>query len=176
VAHESIAKNLRYACALRALLSPQNVARISADDRRSVGTILTLSKVQLTGRFVAMRFRRTPLLRISQLAEHVACGRSVESGSFLIHLDGKICSTKSNRSRHRDCEKGISDFVEKFVSHNYILPAAQPNFLVIAPGHIFVNDLLVSTIENVGTTTTSTTTPVISTRFKRGRVLPSTRD
>jgi hypothetical protein len=71
---------------------PQFGPRISADDCRNCGTVLTLLKVQLTGRFVGARVRHTPLLRIGQLAEHVACGRSVQSGSFLVHLDGKICS------------------------------------------------------------------------------------
>jgi hypothetical protein len=58
----------------------------------SAGTVLTLLKVQLTGRFVAARVGPTLLLRIGQLAEHVVCGGSVESGAALIHLDGKICS------------------------------------------------------------------------------------
>jgi hypothetical protein len=49
----------------------------------------------------------------------------------LFHLDGKICSAKSNRSRHCDRKKGISDF-PKFVSHRNILPLARPNFSVIA--------------------------------------------
>ncbi len=94
----------------------------------SAGTVLTLLKVQLTGRFVGARVRRTRLLRMGDLAEHVAYGRSVESGSFLVHVDGKICSAKSNRSRHRDRKKGISDFVQKFVPHRHILPLARPNF------------------------------------------------
>src|SRR5258708_14557928 len=72
--------------------------------------------------------------RMSDVAELPARGISIESGPFLVHLDSKICSAKSNRSRHRDCEKGISDFVEKFVSHNHILPVARPNFSVIALG------------------------------------------
>src|SRR5262249_2492962 len=66
--------------------------------------------------------------RVSELAELLARGGGVGSCPFLVHLDGKICSAKSKRSRHRDCEKGISDFVEKFVSHNQILPVARPNF------------------------------------------------
>jgi hypothetical protein len=90
------------------------------------------SKVQ--GRFVAARVGHTLLLRIGQLAEHMVCGGSVESGAALIHLDGKICSAKSNCSRHRDCEKSISDFVEKFVSHNHIFPVARPDFSVIPRG------------------------------------------
>src|SRR5258707_675489 len=88
------------------------------------------------------RVRRTPLLRIGQLAEHVACGRSVESGSFLIDLDGKICSAKSNRSRHRDRKKGISDFVQKFVPHRHILPLARPNFSVVTLGRRIMKDAL----------------------------------
>jgi hypothetical protein len=66
--------------------------------------------------------------RVSEVAELLAWGVGVGSGPFLVHLDGKICSAKSNCSRHRDCEKGISDFVEKFVSHNQILRLARLNF------------------------------------------------
>src|SRR5882672_6370082 len=49
--------------------------------------------------------------QMSEVAELLVCGASVGRGPFLVHLDGKICSAKSNRSRHR--EKGISDFVDK---------------------------------------------------------------
>ena len=51
--------------------------------------------------------------QMSEVAELLVCGASVGRGPFLVHLDGKICSAKSNRSRHRNCEKGISDFVDK---------------------------------------------------------------
>src|SRR5229473_944726 len=112
--------------------------RSAAMTAESAGTVLTLLKVQLTGRFVAARVWPTLLLlRIGQLAEHVVCGGSVESGAALIHLDGKICSAKSNCSRHRDRKKGISDFVQKFVSHRHILPLTRPNFSVISSGVIY---------------------------------------
>jgi hypothetical protein len=125
-------------CTYRTLFAlSTNLARASAPmTAESAGTVLTLLKVQLTGRFVAARVGPTPLLRIGQLAEHVARGGSVESGAALIHLDGKICSAKSNCSRHRDRKKGISDFVQKFVSHRHILPFARPNFSVISLGVI----------------------------------------
>jgi hypothetical protein len=103
---------------------------------KSAGTVLTLLKVQLTGRFVGVRVRRTAVLRIGQLTDRVAYGRSVESGAALIHLDGKICSTESNCSRHRDRKNGISDFVQKFASHRHILQLARPNFSVVSLGVI----------------------------------------
>src|SRR5260370_10191138 len=65
--------------------------------------------------------------RMSEVAELLVRSVSVGRGPFFVHLDGKICSAKSNRPCHRDCEKGVSDFVEKFVSHNHILPVARPN-------------------------------------------------
>jgi len=104
----------------------------------------------VSGRFVGARVRRTPLLRIGRLVEHVACGRSVESGSFLVYLDGKICCAKSNRSRHGDRKKGISDFVQKFASHRHILSLARANFSVIA--FRIMQDPLRRKITQLGTT------------------------
>jgi hypothetical protein len=59
---------------------------------------------------------------MSDVAEFPVRGVSVGCGAFLVHLDSKICSAKSNRARHRNCEEGISDFIEKFFSHDRILP------------------------------------------------------
>jgi hypothetical protein len=125
-------------CTCRTLYTlSTNLARASAPmTAESAGTVLTLLKVQLAGRFVGARVRHTALVRIGQLADRVAYGRSIESGAALIHLDGKICSAKSNSSRHRDRKKGISDFVQKFVSHRHILQLARHNFSVISLGVI----------------------------------------
>jgi hypothetical protein len=88
---------------------------------RAAGGVFAALKAQRAAGFVGARVRRSRRRRSGQLAELLASGKSVESGPFLVHLNGKICCAKSDRCGHGDRKKHISDFVPKIVSHGPIL-------------------------------------------------------
>ena len=99
-----------------------------------------LLKVQLTGRFVSVRVRVPRCCGKASWPNMWLAAEASKAARPLFTWDGKICSAKSNRSRHRDRKKGISDFVQKFVSHRHILPLARPNFSVITLGRHIMQD------------------------------------
>jgi len=67
------------------------------------------------------RIPRARRRRNGQLTDLLASDGSIESGAFLVDLNGEICGAKPDRCGHGNRKKQISDLVQNMVSHGILL-------------------------------------------------------